>query len=182
MIREEDEMAYSILTKKYEPLISKKSKTIFNFQNHNGFEFGDLIQEGKIGLMKAIKNYDERGSEFITFAHNCIENEINSLNRKYNSKKSYLLNEAMVINNILEKNEISIEQIAKYNMRGSLSQNILMQNIKEALTKEEYLLLILKVYGYSLEEIAQVTKLNRRYVSYKNGRIRQKLKNVGINC
>ena len=45
--------------------------------NGYGLSFGDLIQEGKVGLMKAVKRYDyEKGARLVSFAVHWIKAEI----------------------------------------------------------------------------------------------------------
>ncbi|MCH1424069.1 MAG: RNA polymerase factor sigma-32, partial [Burkholderiales bacterium] len=45
--------------------------------NGYGLSFGDLIQEGNVGLMKAVKRYDyENGARLVSFAVHWIKAEI----------------------------------------------------------------------------------------------------------
>ena len=54
---------------KYKHLVRKKAKSMFILGGDND----DLIQEGMIGLFKAIRDYDiGRDASFFTFADLCI--------------------------------------------------------------------------------------------------------------
>ena len=68
----------------------------FNAQKYYliGAEQEDLLQEGILGLLKAIKFYDETKSSFSSFAFLCIRREMISAIRKANTQKNSVLNEA----------------------------------------------------------------------------------------
>jgi RNA polymerase sporulation-specific sigma factor len=58
-----------------------------------GAETEDLIQEGTIGLFKAVRDYDENaGAGFATFATMCVKRQIDSAIKNYNRKKHSPLN------------------------------------------------------------------------------------------
>ena len=58
---------------KYKHLVRKKAKSMFILGGDND----DLIQEGMIGLFKAIRDYDiGRDASFFTFADLCISRQM----------------------------------------------------------------------------------------------------------
>lgn len=58
---------------KYKNVVRKKAKAMYLL----GGENDDLIQEGMIGLFKAIRDYDEnQGTSFYSFAELCISRQI----------------------------------------------------------------------------------------------------------
>ena len=58
---------------KYKPLVRKKANAVFLI----GGETDDLIQEGMIGLFKAVRDYEkDRDASFSTFADLCISRQI----------------------------------------------------------------------------------------------------------
>ena len=58
---------------KYKHVVRKKAKAMYLL----GGENDDLIQEGMIGLFKAIRDYDEnQGTSFYSFAELCISRQI----------------------------------------------------------------------------------------------------------
>ena len=61
------------LLEKYKPMVKKKAKAMYLL----GGDSDDLIQEGMIGLFKAVKNYDnEKNASFSTFASLCVKRQI----------------------------------------------------------------------------------------------------------
>ncbi|MEG2003157.1 MAG: sigma-70 family RNA polymerase sigma factor [Clostridia bacterium] len=54
-------------------------------------EKDDLAQEGLIGLLKAVRSYDNASSSFATYASLCIKRSIISTLRKYNRNNRYEL-------------------------------------------------------------------------------------------
>ena len=61
------------LLEKYKPFVKSKSRALFLV----GGDKEDLIQEGMIGLFKAIRDYDsDNGAPFAAFAKLCVERQI----------------------------------------------------------------------------------------------------------
>lgn len=87
-----DEVAVEKVMKQYYGAVYKNSQAFFL----KGGDHDDLIQEGYIGLMKAIKSFDEKKEAcFATFANLCIRRQIISTVKKYNIEKYKILNDAM---------------------------------------------------------------------------------------
>ena len=61
------------LMEKYKGLVSVKARSLFL----SGGDTEDLLQEGMIGLFKAIRDYQrEKGASFLTFASLCIDRQL----------------------------------------------------------------------------------------------------------
>ena len=61
------------LLEKYKPFVKSKSRVLFLV----GGDKEDLIQEGMIGLFKAIRDFNpENGAPFAAFAKLCIERQL----------------------------------------------------------------------------------------------------------
>lgn len=89
MYRVGDQFAIDILFERYKNLVRKKAKAMFLAGGDND----DLIQEGMIGLYKAVRDYDEsKEAIFATFASICINRQIISAVTAYNRKKNSPLN------------------------------------------------------------------------------------------
>ena len=74
---------------KYKPLVRKKANALFLI----GGDTDDLIQEGMIGLFKAIRDYEgEREVSFFHFAELCISRQMYSAVEASNRKKHAPLN------------------------------------------------------------------------------------------
>lgn len=77
------------LMNKYKNLVRKKAGTMFIL----GADKEDLIQEGMIGLFKAVREYDSgRDASFYTFADLCISRQMYSAVQASSRKKHIPLN------------------------------------------------------------------------------------------
>lgn len=85
--KELDAMDYMLNRYKY--LVRKKAKALYLI----GGDKDDLIQEGMIGLYKAIRDYSsEKENSFFNFADLCISRQIYSAIKSSNRKKNIPLN------------------------------------------------------------------------------------------
>ncbi len=88
-IQKGDQSAMDFLMEKYKYLVRNKAKALFLI----GGDKDDLIQEGMIGLYKAIRDYDsEKQNSFFSFADLCISRQIYSAIKASNRKKNLPLN------------------------------------------------------------------------------------------
>ena len=72
-IREGDKSLVEVLINKYKDMVRARAKSMYIL----GAEPEDLIQEGMIGLFKAVQDYDiGRDASFSTFAQLCISRQI----------------------------------------------------------------------------------------------------------
>jgi RNA polymerase sporulation-specific sigma factor len=91
-IRNGSREASEALLEKYKELVIKKARAMYLI----GGETDDLIQEGMIGLFKAIRDYrPEKEASFATFAGLCIDRQLytaiqNSLRQKHMPLNSYV--------------------------------------------------------------------------------------------
>lgn len=72
MLRGGDDGIMDFLMEKYKHLVRKKANALFLL----GGDTDDLIQEGMIGLFKAVRDYNESQSSFYHFADLCIRRQI----------------------------------------------------------------------------------------------------------
>ena len=72
MFRRGEAPVIDYLMEKYKYLVRKKANALFLL----GGDSEDLIQEGMIGLFKAIRDYDEEESSFFSFAELCINRQL----------------------------------------------------------------------------------------------------------
>ena len=77
------------LVEKYKGLVRQKARTMYLI----GGETDDLIQEGMIGLFKAVQNYDSgKEASFQTFARLCIDRQLYKAVSGSNRQKHQPLN------------------------------------------------------------------------------------------
>ena len=88
-IKNGDEQALVYLLNKYKDLVNSKVGKYFII----GAEREDIVQEGMIGLFKAIKGFDNtKQNTFKTFANICIERQLITAIKSSNRQKHMPLN------------------------------------------------------------------------------------------
>lgn len=146
-----------------------------------GGDSEDLIQEGMLGLLSAIREYDpQKGASFKTYAEICIHNRIQSAIRSAGRKKHAPLNDGIPLDDVLS--DESKSQGAQYFQRSPEEQVLARETEKEfssiysrCLSKFEAGILDLYLDGLSYQEIAVSTGRNIKSVDNAIQRIRRKL-------
>ena len=112
-IKEGDEQALSFLLEKYKDLVNSKVGKYFII----GAEREDIIQEGMIGLYKAIKNFDScKQNTFKTFANICVERQLITAIKSSNRQKHIPLNSYLSLNtSAYDNDEDGTELIETFN-------------------------------------------------------------------
>lgn len=113
-VRQGNEKALSYLLEKYKELVKMKVGKYYII----GAEKEDIIQEGMIGLFKAIKTYkSDKNNTFKTFANLCIERQLITAIKSSNRQKHIPLNSYLSLNISAYDNddEDSTELIANFN-------------------------------------------------------------------
>jgi RNA polymerase sigma factor, sigma-70 family len=88
-IQNGNQPAVDYLLEKYKFLVRNKAKALYLI----GGDKDDLIQEGMIGLYKAIRDYQpDKDSTFFSFADLCVSRQIYSAIKASNRKKNIPLN------------------------------------------------------------------------------------------
>lgn len=91
-LRAGEQQVTDYLCDKYKNLVKKGARSMFIL----GGDTEDLIQEGMIGLFKAMRDFDSgRDASFFTFAELCINRQIYTAVQASRRKKHVPLNEAI---------------------------------------------------------------------------------------
>lgn len=182
LAQEGNEDAINLIYQKYKPIIIKKSKNAIVFASHHGIEINDIMQEGFIGLDEAIRNFSQdTDATFYTFANLCIDRQIASYLKKMTSGKDRILNEAITINDSLEKTMRDDTDIEKYFIFRDNNEEI-TANIRQKLTNFEKKVFDLRLKGYSFEEIANILNKDMKAIYNTFFRIKEKIKkNIKID-
>lgn len=183
-IKAGDEKALTYLLNKYKELVNIKVGKYFLI----GAEKEDIIQEGMIGLYKAIKNYNkDKNNSFKSFANICIERQLITAIKTSNRQKHMPLNSYLSLNTAAYDNneEDSVELIDTFDsntVEDPLETVIkkeyyeqLQNNIEKTLSNFEKQVLDRFMKGESYNIIAQ--KLDSPIKSVDNAiqRIRKKI-------
>lgn len=177
LAQEGNEDAINLLYQKYKPIIVKKSKNAIIFATHHGIDINDIMQEGYIGFEEAIRNFsqDETAS-FYTFAMLCIDRQIVNYLRKTTGSRGRILNEAITIDDTLEKvlgDGTNIES----NLMGKDRDSELILIIRNMLTDFERTVFDLKLEDYTFDEISKILNKDVKSIYNTFQRIKMKIKN-----
>lgn len=129
-IKQGDEYALSYLLEKYKELVNMKVGKYFMV----GAEKEDIVQEGMIGLYKAIKNFDtQKQNSFKTFANLCIERQLITAIKTSNRQKHMPLNSYLSLNMAAYDNneDDSVELMDTFNSNT-------IEDPLETIMKKEY--------------------------------------------
>ena len=154
LINKKDTDALDFLICKYKDLVNSKVNKYFII----GAEKEDIVQEGLIGLYKAIKDYKpDKQNSFKSFANLCIERQlitaIKSSNRqKHMPLNSYLLN-MTAFENEDGNNDTQIVDVL---------ENTVIEDPLDTITKKEYFSSVENVIDSSLSDFEK--KVLNRYV------------------
>ncbi|MGL4307333.1 sigma-70 family RNA polymerase sigma factor [Cetobacterium sp. SF1] len=174
-----DQEAIAEIFEKYKKFILLRNKSYFL----NGADREDLLQEGMIGLLKAIRAYDEdKNTSFNTFASLCIKRQIITAIKNYNSGKNKILN--LATNGFYEGEESNISYEKKslnfYTPEeiflGKEKLTALNNYLQNNLSKMEQSIFQEMLLGINYIEIAKKTGREVKSIDNTIQRIKKKLK------
>lgn len=141
---------------------------------HSPLEKDDLVQEGMIGLLAALRAYrPERGAAFRTFAGTCIENAIQTALRKFNRSKDVPSESMVSFEDYLDHAGTAVSAEDDYLATESVAQ--LSKALEQQLSPMENEVLRLHISGYRYADIAGRLKKSPKAVDNALQRIRKKL-------
>jgi RNA polymerase sporulation-specific sigma factor len=182
MAQEGSATAEEFLINKYKDLVKKKSSTYFII----GGDKEDVIQEGMIGIFKAIREFNhEKNASFKTFAELCINRQIISAIRKANLQKHQILNESVSLSNdeLLQDGNTPLGELITAKNDENPEDLMLMKEIVETFTmdcEEIFSPLEKKIFGKMLRgknyrEIAAEIHRTNKTVDNAIQRIKKKI-------
>lgn len=129
IIKEENNKeALEFLLDKYKEMVNMKVSKYFII----GAERDDMVQEGMIGLYKAVKNYEEnKQSSFKSFANICIERQMITAIKTSNRQKHIPLNSYLSLNSSTNDEDDGKDLIDIFDAN-------LIEDPLETITKKEY--------------------------------------------
>ena len=159
IIRSGDKQAFEYLINKYKELVNMKVSKYYIV----GAERDDIVQEGLIGLFKAINSYKpDQQNSFKSFANMCIERQLITAIKTSNRQKHMPLNSYLSLN------------ISAYDEEEGESDTTLMdifnttliEDPLDTITKKEYLQDIEKTIDKSLSDFEK--KVLNKYINGKS--------------
>jgi len=181
--RDGDQLASCELVRRYRALIRCKARSYFLV----GADRDDIIQEGMIGLFKAIRDYDpSREASFHSFAELCVTRQIitavkAATRRKHSPLNGYvslsrpaspdddgerLLSDIIAAKEICDPAEIVV---------GAWESNYIRSGVVETLSSFEHEVLRLYTGGSSYQEIAERLGRHTKAVDNALQRVKRKM-------
>ncbi len=185
LIRGDDRLAMDYLIDKYKNLVRKKAKALYLI----GGDREDLIQEGMIGLYKAIRDYQkEKEASFLTFADLCVSRQMYTAIKNSNTKKNQPLNNYISIdsdyNSDIDGNE-SVSYVAHLAHARSMNPEEMLidrentsqleMKLMDSLSSFEKKILTLYLDDNSYSKIARILKKEPKAIDNGLQRIKRKL-------
>lgn len=162
------------LLEKYKPFVKSKSRALFLV----GGDKEDLIQEGMIGLFKAIRDYDpENGAPFAAFARLCVERQIYTAIEAAGRLKNAPLN------GYISLSEES-EHLLGYGMEEAVIERANYQQmyskVQEHLSSMEKEVLELFLEGKDYRTIAKMLGKKAKSIDNTLQRIKAKIRKINL--
>ena len=155
-----------------------------------GAEFDDLIQEGMIGLYKAINVYDEsKNHSFSAFASLCIHRQLQNAVKNANRKKNSPLNSYLPIkyyDGSSSSEEDNVLKLVIVDDNSDIEQNyidkelntVMISKAKELLSEEQFKILRQFLNGDSYSSIAGNNNISTKQVDNMLQAIKKKLRTL----
>ena len=165
------------LMEKYKNMVRKKARTMFLI----GGENDDLIQEGMIGLFKAVRDYQpDKDATFQTFASICVDRQIYNAIQSSNRQKHQPLNSYVSLSEQDGENEEHLGDTWVENPESIIidQENVenLEQEITTTLSPMENQVLEYYLAGNGYGEIAELMGKTPKSIDTALRRIRTKIK------
>lgn len=173
-----DTEAITTLLEKYKGIVKAVARSMFLA----GGDTDDLIQEGTLGILKAIETYNGKSS-FSSYAYLCVKSKILSMIKKNNSKKNIPLNTYVSLSGLDGEGDIkdiylSMGNNPEQDYINKESVEELKISIKGILSKYEYKILTMYLAGKSTSNICEEVGKEQKSVENALHRIRRKIENI----
>ena len=170
----QNNIALDCLIDRYKDIVGMKANKFFMI----GSEKEDMLQEGYIGLYKAVKSFNkEKQNSFKTFAGMCIERQMITAVKNSNRQKHIPLNSSLSLNSEAYDENDNTEMMEILDTRKTGEDPL------DIITQREYFTVVEKAIDDSLSEFEK-----KVLVHYKNGesyaeiakKLQSKVKSVDI--
>jgi len=170
------------LFSRYKNLLRKISRSYFLI----GGDVEDLLQEGMIGLYKAVKGFDvAKNISFASFAGLCVKRQVQTAIKKATSQKNMVLSSALPLEGqskfddeeeegydlIIPSPEPTIDEV----MVSEETLQEIKAIIRKKLSKMELMVLSKYLKGQTYKVISESTGLNEKSIDNALSRIKKKL-------
>ena len=183
MAREGSRDAMEDLLQKYKVFVKKRAASYYMA----GADRDDVIQEGMIGVFKAIRDYDaSKGAAFSTFAELCVNRQIATAIKAASRYKHSPLNNSMSLNKPFSESDeegVTLEETIVSNTSEDPEAMLLLRedldyigkNGGDLLSSFEYRVWELYLQGVSYSQISRLTGKTPKAVDNAITRAKKKL-------
>lgn len=187
LINENNEEAKEIFYKKYSHLVELKAKKYYSYVKNSGIEYSDIVQEGMIGLSKAINSFkDEKNTLFSTYANKCIEMHLLSFIRSSTNLKNHILNNSISLDYEINSSGNTLKDFIKDKSNIDPEDIIIKEEknleIKEFSDKKftplERDVFNLRNKGLKYSEIAKELNITKKSAEHAMSRVRKKIEKI----
>ena len=173
--------AMECLLERYRDMVRKEARSFFLA----GGDEEDLIQEGMIGLFKAVQSYQpDKDASFRTFAGMCLDRQLYSAIQNSNRQKHMPLNSYISLSEEPEETD-ELEGSWWENPENIIidqeSTRSLEQEIHRALSSMENRVLEYYLKGYGHIQIAKIMGKTPKSIDNALQRIRGKIRNFSLS-
>jgi len=179
--RNHDADALDVLLRQYKPLVLSRANAYFLI----GGDLEDLIQEGMIGLYKAIQNFDaSKNIAFAALASMCVDRQIQDAIKAASREKHKILNTSVALDNTFDGENAGLHNvISTYDLTNPeiyvLSReasHAIMKLVSRVLSPFEYDVLMHYVQNLSQQQIAEATGKSKKSIDNALQRIKKKVR------
>lgn len=185
IIRDGNSIAQEYLIDKYKNLVKIKSRSYFIL----GADREDIIQEGMIGLYKAIRDFKpEKQANFYSFAELCIVRQVITAIKSANRQKHIPLNSYLSLNKTVydENDECTYLEMLTDNVNsnpetlfiGNENKQDIEKKMSAVLSKLEQEVLNLYLNGKSYHEIAKIIERDEKSIDNALQRVKKKVEKI----
>lgn len=182
LLRSGDRAIIDYLMEKYKGMVRKEAKAMYLL----GGESDDLIQEGMIGLFKAVQDYDvDQESSFYSFAKLCVTRQLYSAIEASRRKKHIPLNSYVSLyeddeenTNLLDTIEAGKESNPEQAFLSKENAQRLEKELGENLSDLESRVLYLHLLGTDYRTIAELLDKSPKAVDNAIQRIKAKTERI----
>ena len=181
-----DKRALEYILDKYKNFVKSRSRPYFLI----GADREDIIQEGMIGLYKAIRDYDtEKFTNFRSFAEMCVTRQIITAIKTATRQKHMPLNSYISLSHPVfdeESDKTLLDTISEHSCLdpeeifiNKENYNSIGEKISSLLSQKENDILTLYLQGRSYQEIAAELNITNKSIDNALQRVKRKLeKNI----
>lgn len=182
-LRKGDRAIMDYIMDKYKSMVRKKARAMFLL----GGENDDLIQEGMIGLIKAVRDYDlSQGNSFSSFAELCVSRQMYSAIEASKRKKHFPLNsyislyeesdahqdgKKMQLIDMIEPQQETDPEALYFSREYT---EVFVEQLKDMLSPLENHVLYLHLMGTDYKKIAEILEKSPKSIDNALQRIRGK--------